>query len=82
MTDEAVVPVPIPPLVTLLLHLEKQKGAPLTQQEVLSARDNAVCMTMPISVRDELAKKRGYDDINPENVWLDWQAVRPSLLGQ
>ena len=82
MSDDPVVPVPIPPLVTLLLHFEKKKGTPLTEQEVLAARDNAVCMTMRVSIRDEVARKRGYDDISLENVWEEWQAIRPSLLDQ
>jgi hypothetical protein len=80
MPDDPDVLAPIPPLVTLLLHLEKRKGAPITEQEVVAARDDAVCMVMPVSVRDEVASKRGYDDISLENVWLEWQAIRPSLL--
>lgn len=71
--------VPIPPLVTLLVHLEEQKGAPLTEEEVLKARDGAVCMTMRASHAAALAAKRGYDDIDLENVWNEWRQIRTEL---
>lgn len=73
---EEVVPVFIPPLVTLLEHHEAEKGAPLTEVEVLSIRDKAVCMTMRTSHAAEMAEKRGFPDISPDTVWADWQAHR------
>ena len=79
-SDEPLVAVPIPALIALLLHHERDKGEPLTQQEVESIRDSAVCMTMPRSVAEKMAQQRGYDDINPEHCWEEWQAVRDSLL--
>jgi hypothetical protein len=72
--SEPVVIVPIPPLVTLLLHLQKEKGSSLTESEVLEARDKAICMTMRVSHRDHLAAKRGYADLSLENVWDEWKA--------
>ena len=80
MTAEELVPVPIPALVALLLSLERQRGRPLTEAEVWEARDKAVCIMMPISVRDKMIERRGYDDIDPENAWAEWQAIRPSLV--
>jgi hypothetical protein len=74
--EEPLVPVPIPPLGMLLLHLEKQKGFPLTQEEVLEARDKAVCMMMRVSHKQALEEKRGYRDVAPENAWADWLAFR------
>lgn len=76
--DDPVVAVPIPPLVTLLVALEKQKGAPLTEAEVLKARDGAVCMTMPRSGAWKMAEQRGYQDLNPETVWEEWQDFKRS----
>jgi len=61
-------------LVTLLVALEEQKGTPLTQEEVLKARDDAVCMTMPRSMAWKMAEQRGYRDFNPEDVWNEWQS--------
>ncbi len=69
---EPLVIVPIPPLVTILVALEKEKGASLSEQEVLRARDGAVCMTMRASAAHELAAKRGYRDLDPENIWDEW----------
>jgi hypothetical protein len=60
----------------LLLHLEKEKGSALTEAEVLSARGKAVCMMMRLSHKEALDEKRGYRDIDPENVWVEWQAFR------
>lgn len=80
MAAEELVPVPIPALVALLLSLERQRGRRLTEAEVWEARDKAVCIMMPISVRDKMIEKRGYDDIDPENAWAEWQAIRPSLV--
>ena len=80
MTDEKLVPVPIPALVAVLLNLERQKGRPLTEAEVCEVRDKAACMMMPLSVRDRIAERRGYADIDPEHAWAEWQAIRPSLI--
>ena len=74
--DEPIVAVPIPPLITILTALEDQKGAPLTEEEVLAARDGAVCMTMSASRARAMAKSRGYEDMNPENVWAEWIEFR------
>ena len=78
--DEPLVAVPFPPLVTLLKGLEKQKGAALTEEEVVAARDSAICMTMALSRARAMADARGYDDIDPENAWAEWQGVRDSSL--
>lgn len=72
--DDPIIAVPIPPLVTLLIALEKQKGAPLAKEEVLAARDGAVCMTMRRSMAWQMAEQRGYRDFNPDDVWNEWQS--------
>ncbi len=74
--DDPLVPVPIPALGVLLLNLEKQKGAPLSEVEVLEARGNAACMLLPSSMKIQMDEKRGYRDIDPENVWVEWQEFR------
>jgi hypothetical protein len=71
--DERLVPVPIPPLVAILVALEEQKGFPLSEDEVLRARDRAVCITLPASEALAMAEKRGYNDLDPENIWSEWQ---------
>ena len=74
--DEPLVIVPIPPLITLLRAQETAKGAPLSEEEVLAITDSAICMTMRQSHADQMAAKRGYDDIDPENVWDEWVRIR------
>ncbi|KAB0290898.1 hypothetical protein F2P58_03340 [Vibrio fortis] len=73
------VPTPIPALVAILLNKEKEKGSPLTENEVLDIRDNAVCMMLPISAREKIEESRGYLDLNPEYVWEQWQQARIEL---
>lgn len=77
--EEQLVPTPIPALVAILLSKEKEKGSPLTEKEVLDIRDNAVCIMMPISVREKMEESRGYPDLNPEYVWELWQEARIEL---
>ena len=77
--DESIVIVPIPPLAVMLHKLEEDKGLPLTEDEVLEARDKAACITMTVSHRDQLAEKRGYRDVDLENVWQEWQDISAKL---
>ena len=72
MTEDAdgpLIPVPIPALSALLFNLQKQKGSPLTEAEVLEIRDKAVCME----------EKRGYADIDPQHAWEDWNLLMRSI---
>jgi hypothetical protein len=69
----------IPALVAILHMLEKKKGSPLTEQEVLETRDKAVCMAMPASHAAQMEERRGYPDIVAENAWNEWQRVRAEL---
>jgi len=66
---EQLLPTPVPALVALLLSKEREKGAPLTENEVLEIRDNAACIMLPISARELMDDSRGYLDLNPDCVW-------------
>lgn len=66
----------MPALVAILHAAEQEKGAPLTEAEVLAIRDNAVCMTVPLSVANDLERSRGYSDISPEDCWHGWLSAR------
>ena len=78
--EEALVAVFVPALVTLLHQAESEKGEPLTEDEVIDIRDKAVCITMKYSQAQAVEAKRGYPDIDPDNVWAEWQAVRSELM--
>jgi hypothetical protein len=78
--EEHLIIAPVPALVAVLLRLEKEKGSPLTEEEVIAARDNAACIAMPLSAYEAVTVARGYDDINPEFVWQEWQRVRATLV--
>ncbi|GLS34502.1 hypothetical protein GCM10010869_00900 [Mesorhizobium tianshanense] len=81
MTDQAekLFIVPVTALVATLLAAEREKGAPLTEGEVLQIRDQAPSIAMPAHAYRAVIKVWGYDDIDPENVWGEWQLARKSL---
>jgi len=72
--QEELLIIPVPSLVAILLALEKEKASPLTEDEVTAARDKCACIAMPVSVAAKVAEERGYNDLDPENVWEQWQA--------
>lgn len=74
--EEELVPTPIPALVAILLNKEIEKGSPLTEEEVIDIRDNAICIMLPISVRKKMEDSRGYPDLNPEYIWEQWREAR------
>jgi hypothetical protein len=79
MSEETLVPVFIPPLVTILAHHERQKGSQLTEDEVLAIRDKSVVIMMRLSHAKQMEQKRGYRDVDAEQCWEEWQDVRETL---
>jgi hypothetical protein len=69
----------MPSLVATLANKEKEKGAPLTEAEVLQIRDACPVVMSPPLAAQKVTEARGYDDIDPENVWSEWQRVRVTL---
>jgi hypothetical protein len=78
--DERLHIIPVPSLVATLLRREQEKGAALTEAEVLEIRDNCPSVAMTDEMLARVVERRGYDDIDPENAWEEWQAIRPSLI--
>lgn len=76
---EKLVPVFMPALSAVLLSAEDRKGEPLTYDEVIRIRDKALCIMMRVDHVQQMAESRGYDDIDPENCWYDWQHLRREL---
>lgn len=74
--DDPLVLMFVPPLVDVLRLLEQRAGRPLTEPEVIAARDAAVCMAMPYSAALKLDQSRPYHDIDAEHVWDEWQQRR------
>jgi hypothetical protein len=70
----------IPALVTLLYKAETEKGAPLSESEVIAIRDGATCMTVPYSAAAAAEDQRGYPDLIAEDVWNEWQQARLELF--
>lgn len=80
-SEDPMVPVPVPPLVEVLSWIEQEKGRPLTKEEVLKARDECVCMMMPVSARSALEKSRGGRDLDLENCWEEWCSLSANSEG-
>lgn len=62
----------IPSLLSLIINAQNKKGCPLNLDELKFIRDNAICITLPVNESQELIESRGYDDINPENLWIEY----------
>ena len=74
--SKPLVPVFVPPLVTLLQKKERTKGSPLTKEEVLEIRDNATMILMKADEALKMADSRGYRDIDPVKAWEQWLQIR------
>ncbi len=70
-----------PPLVELLTSLEQHKGSPLCEEEVLAACSTAAFIQVRELRAREIALLRGYDDIDPQNAWAEWQDYRLNETG-
>jgi hypothetical protein len=66
----------IPSLVATLLNKERAKGSALTKEEVETIRDEAPARVLTPEQRASVDARRGYDDIDPERAWEDWQIAR------
>lgn len=79
MSEEDLIPVFVPALGATLISAEDRKGEPLTRDEVLAVRDAAACIMMTTADAEKLDASRGYDDLDPENCWYDFQMLRRAL---
>lgn len=77
--DTEIIITPIPSLVATLLNRERAKGTALTREEVKAIRDSAPCVALTPDQRAAVDAGRGYDDIDPERAWEEWQQVRVEL---
>jgi hypothetical protein len=66
----------VPALAALLGALEAQRGRPLTEAQVLAARDGGACIMMAPRDAQRLERSRGYVDLEPALAWAQWQLVR------
>jgi hypothetical protein len=81
MSERKLVLTFIPALITVLLNQEERNGSPLTEQEVLEIRDKAIAVALPTEVALQIAESRGYQDIDPDHCWEQWQRARIDLIG-
>ncbi len=73
------IPYFIPALSAILFNAEDKKGSPLDYEEVISIRDGASCMMMEVDDAKKMDESRGYVDLDPENIWYEWQMLRRDL---
>src|SRR5579871_2481864 len=79
MPTPDLIPVFIPPLANVLAHAEKTKGSPLAENEVEAVRDKSACIMMTREDAGKMPESRGFIDVNPQNVWVDWHRLRPQM---
>jgi len=81
---EPTVTVFLNPLVMLLAAREREKGALLSEAEVLEVRDEAACTQMPLSQAERfyaaLDAQMPIPRLALERIWDEWQAVREHLV--
>ena len=77
--DDPLVATFTPPLVAILLRAEQSYGSPLNREQVLAIRGACTCVMLPKSVAAATAQQRGYEDIDPELAWEQWQEARKEL---
>jgi hypothetical protein len=80
-TEEAQVARYIIPLAKALAMHESTQQRRLTEEEVLEMRDTAPCILLGIEQARKFDEARAYHDINPENVWPEWNRVRCEHFG-
>ena len=69
------VPVFVPALRAILMALEGEAEASLTQEQVETTRDEGACIMMEPRDAQKLERSRGYADFDPELVWEQWKLV-------
>jgi hypothetical protein len=69
------IPVYIPTLVAVLSSLQAKlpSGMTLSREEVEKVRDTSPCLPTGVRAAQVLERQRGYADLDPENVWEQWQ---------
>jgi hypothetical protein len=70
------VPVFTPSLVSALMGGELEKGAPLTEQEVIAICEQSTRVLFRTCDAIRLIAKRGYNDVDPARCWEAWQKLR------
>lgn len=80
--DENLVAVFSPPLALMLARAEELKGSPLTREDVMRIRDNSPCLMVTAEAAEEMMRKRGFRDVEPENCWADWHRLRVQITGK
>lgn len=77
-SDEPLAPVVAVNLADVLRRMEKSKGAPLTEEEVLAVRNEVPFIMLPREKADEFVAQWQGDYINPASPWNAWQALKAS----
>lgn len=78
--NEPMVKVYLNPLLMMLVAAEKNKGSPLTEQEVLAVRDSTASIDMPASKAavfySSLDARVPVPRLDPDRLWVEWQEIR------
>jgi hypothetical protein len=81
LSNDSMTVVPVPALSVVLAFVEQQKGSALTEDEVLAALETAPAITMTTEDAARFAERPGVVNLNPDNIWHEWQAFRAAQIG-
>jgi hypothetical protein len=65
----------MPSLAALLAEAEHIKGSPLTEEQVIRIRDEALVVVAPTDVLAATVQQRGYPEVDAAHPWESWQAI-------
>lgn len=69
----------MPSLAALLEYAEQLKRIPLSEEEVVRIRDQAVVVATKADVAAAVVEQRGYPDVDAADPWRSWQAMRKGV---
>jgi hypothetical protein len=72
LKEKEVVRLYVPALIVLLENHENINRGSLTKSDVEEVVNKAIYMEVPPIIRENLAIKRGFTDVSPENAWAEW----------
>lgn len=79
--SDALVPLFVPPLATLLADATRKKGRRLDEADVKRVRDSATVMMVKKGEAAAMLASRGFRDVDPEDCWRDWHRLRVEMTG-
>ena len=66
----------MPSLLARFRDAERASGVPLTLDGAREIRQNAVGVIVSEEIANKLVQRRGFQDLDSQTFWTDWQQIR------